>query len=449
MATQTSIESRTLSKIKWKIIPFCLLMYFINYIDRINIGFAALDMNTDLHISNAAFGFLSSVFFIGYFLLEVPSNMLLHRFGARRWMARICVSWGLVTLGMFFVQGYSHVLSLRVLLGIAEAGFFPGMIYYFTFWFPAKERAGIIGLFMLAVPVGNFTGAPLSTWIMDNIHWLGHSGWRWMFMLEGSAAVVVGIMALFVLTDSPAKAKWLTEEEKAWLIDRLHRENELKKSTASFTLRQTFSYIRVWQLAFIYMFVQITTQSVNYWMPIIVKSFSATFSNTSVGMLLMLPGIISLIIMPLWGRHSDKTKERKYHTALPMLLSGIGLALIAVSDNMHVRILGVVLNAVGNVAFYGPFWSLPSIYLTGQAAAIGVAIINSMSSLGGFIGNNIVGVLKDSSFGNSGVLAFQAGCCIVGFLLTLSLKLRDDALYDDTADSVDPVKTNASSVHSK
>ena len=340
-------------------------------------------------------------------------------------------------------------ISLRVLLGIAEAGFFPGMIYYFTFWFPAKERAGIIGLFMLAVPVGNFTGAPLSTWIMDNIHWLGHSGWRWMFMLEGSAAVVVGIMALFVLTDSPAKAKWLTEEEKAWLIDRLHRENELKKSTASFTLRQTFSYIRVWQLAFIYMFVQITTQSVNYWMPIIVKSFSATFSNTSVGMLLMLPGIISLIIMPLWGRHSDKTKERKYHTALPMLLSGIGLALIAVSDNMHVRILGVVLNAVGNVAFYGPFWSLPSIYLTGQAAAIGVAIINSMSSLGGFIGNNIVGVLKDSSFGNSGVLAFQAGCCIVGFLLTLSLKLRDDALYDDTADSVDPVKTNASSVHSK
>jgi ACS family tartrate transporter-like MFS transporter len=403
-------------------------MYIVNYIDRINIGFAALDMNKELQITNAAFGFLSSVFFIGYFLLEVPSNMLLHRYGARKWMARICTSWGLVTMGMFFVQGYTHVLTLRSLLGIAEAGFFPGMIYYFTYWFPAKERAGIIGFFMLAVPFGNFIGAPLSTLIMDHIHWLGQSGWRWMFMIEGASAVIIGVMAFFYLVDTPSKAKWLDDDEKAWLIGQLEKENELKKETASLSLKQIFSFRKVWQLGAIYMMIQITTQTVNYWMPVIVKGFSTSFSNTSVGLILMLPGIVSLIVMPFWGMHSDKHKERKYHASLPMLLSGLGLSMIAISDNMYIKICGLIFNAIGNVAFYGPFWSLPSIYLTGHAAAVGVAIINSLSSLGGFIGNNIVGVIKDTSLGGNGVLAFQALCCVIAFAITMSLNLKDKAM---------------------
>jgi len=430
MSDDTSVGARVLRKVKWKIIPFCLTMYIVNYIDRINIGFAALDMNKELQITNAAFGFLSSVFFIGYFLLEVPSNMMLHKFGARKWMARICISWGLVTMGMYFVHDYAHVLTLRILLGIAEAGFFPGMIYYFTFWFPSKERAGIIGLFMLAVPFGNFIGAPISTLIMDNVHWLDQSGWRWMFMLEGASAVLIGLTAFIYLVDTPRAAKWLTDDEKDWLVNKLEKENSLKKETASFSLKQTFAYKKVWQLGLIYMFIQITTQSVNYWMPVIVKSFSTSLSNTAVGLILMLPGIISLIIMPFWGMHSDKKKERKYHAALPMLLSGFGLSIIAVSDNMTLRIIGLILNAIGNVAFYGPFWSLPSIYLTGQAAAIGVAIINSLSSLGGFLGNNIVGVIKDTSLGSAGVLAFQALCCVLAFLITISLDLKDRAMTE-------------------
>ena len=430
------IGKETLSKIKWRILPFCFLLYVINYIDRINLGFAAMDMNSDLQISSAAFGFLSSLFFVPYFFLEVPSNMLLHRFGAKKWMARIMITWGMVIIGMFFVQNYTHVATLRFLLGVAEAGFFPGMIYYFTYWFPARERAGIIGFFMMAVPFGNFLGAPVSTWIMDNVHWLGYAGWRWMFMMEGVPAVIIGILVLFLLADKPQDVKWLSAEEKNWLINQLDKENELKKETASFSLKQIFSYRRVWLLGIIYMSIQITTQSANYWMPTIVKEFSSSFSNTTVGMIMMLPGIISLIFMPFWGLHSDKTRERKYHAAIPMLLSGIGMVMIATSSNMYIRIFGVIINAVGNVAFYGPFWSLPTIYLTGQAAAVGVAIINSMSSLGGFLGNNIIGFIKGTSYGSGGVLFFQAACCIVAFLVTMSLDLKDKALTDNnTMDS--------------
>jgi len=405
------------------------MLYVLNYIDRINLGFAAMDMNIDLQITNVAFGFLSSLFFVPYFLLEVPSNMCLHKFGARKWMARIMITWGMVIVGMFFVQNYYHVAILRFLLGCAEAGFFPGMIYYFTYWFPAKQRASIIGFFMMAVPFGNFLGAPLSTWIMDNVHWLGYAGWRWMFMFEGIPAILAGIVTLLYLADNPLKVSWLTQQQKDWLAGELKKENELKKETASFTLRQIFTFKRVWVLGIIYMSIQITTQSANYWMPIIVKGFSSSFSNTTVGLIMMLPGIVSLIVMPFWGMHSDKTKERKLHTALPMLLSGFGLILIAVADNMYIKIGGLVLNAIGNVAFYGPFWSLPSIYLTGAAAAVGVAIINSLSSLGGFLGNNIIGIIK-GEYGSTGVLCFQATCCVIAFLLTMSLDLHDDALLN-------------------
>ncbi|MDR3438314.1 MFS transporter [Telmatospirillum sp.] len=430
MKNLTDIEIRTMRKIKWKIIPFCLALYIINYMDRICIGFGALDMNGELGISNTAFGLLSSVFFIGYFLLEVPSNMCMHKFGARKWMARIIISWGLVTMGMFFAQNYSHVLTLRIFLGIAEAGFFPGMIYYFTYWFPAKDRASIIGLFMLAVPFGNFIAAPVSTLIMDNIHWFNQSGWRWMFMIEGSLAVILGILALFMLIDAPAKAKWLDEDERKWLTAKLAKEDEFKKDTASFTLKQIFSYAKIWQLGLIYFCIQTTTQSVNYWMPTIVKSFSTGWSNSTVGAVLMLPGIISLIVMPFWGMHSDKRRERKWHAAIPMIMSSVGLMMIALFDSIPLRLTGVVLNAVGNVAFYGPFWALPSIYLSGRAAAVGLAIINSLSSAGGFVGNGIIGVIKDTSAGTFGVLSFQAVCCLVAFLVTISLNLKDKALSD-------------------
>jgi ACS family tartrate transporter-like MFS transporter len=417
MDSEVALEKSTISKVKWKVIPFCLILYLINYIDRICIGFGALDMNKELGISATAYGFLSSAFFIGYFVLEVPSNMCLHRFGARRWMARIIISWGLVTMAMFFAQSYTHVLGLRVLLGIAEAGFFPGMIYFFTYWFPAKERASIIGFFMLAVPFGNFMAAPVSTLIMDNIHWLGH-------------AVVLGVMALFLLVDKPMDAKWLSPEQKAWLVKKLSDEDEFKKETAGFSLMQIFTFPRIWALGLVYFSVQVTTQSVNYFMPMIVKGFSTEWSNTTVGTVLMLPGFISLICMPFWGMHSDKKRERKWHTALPILLSVVGLLMIAYTDSVPLRLTGVILNAIGNVAFYGPFWALPSIYLTGRAAAIGVAIINSLSSAGGFVGNSVAGVIKDSSAGTAGVLTFQAGMCLLAVIITLSLNLKDRALGD-------------------
>lgn len=421
-------EASVIKKVKYKIIPFCLLLYIINYIDRINIGFAALEMNQDLGLTQATYGFLTSAFFIGYFFLEVPSNMLLHRFGARKWMARIIVTWGLVTMAMFYAGNSTHVLVIRILLGIAEAGFFPGMIYYFTQWFPARERAGIIGLFMLAVPFGNFLAAPISTLIIDNIHWFGHAGWRWMFMLEGGAAVVLGIMAFFYLVDSPEKASWLSGEEKTLLITKLRKEEELKQDTTKMSLKQIFMYSRIWQLGFIYMTFQIASQCAIFWMPTIVKGFSATFSNTTVGFILMVPGLISFIVMPFWGMHSDKTRERKLHTAIPMFCSVVGLSLIAFCDDFYVRCFGLILNGVGNVAYYGPFWSLPSIYLAGFASAVGVAIINSLSSLGGFLGNSIIGVIISSSYGVTGALMFMACCGLLAFSLTMCLKIKDKAL---------------------
>ena len=426
------LEKRTISKVKWRLLPFCLLLYIINGIDRNNLGFAAMEMNTALEISSVAFGMLSSAFFVSYFLFEVPSNIAMHRIGARIWMARIMVSWGLVTIGMFFVQNFTHVFTLRFLLGAAEAGFFPGMIYYFTYWFPAKERASITAIFMLSAPIGTLLGAPVATWIMDNIHWLDHPGWRWLFIIEGVPAIFFGVITYFYLTNKVEDAKWLTPEERTWLSGVMAREAKLKEESAHLSLSQVFAHRRVWRLAFIYMTIQVTTQTVAFWMPSFVKEFSQAFSNSDVGLIMMGPGILGAIGMLYWGRHSDKSKERVYHTAIPMLVSGLGMVMIATSGNVYLKILGLTLNGIGNVCFYGPFWSLPTVFLTSEAAAVGVAIINSCSSFGGFAGSNIIGLIKSSSLGTNGVLYFQAACCVIAFLLTITLRVKDTALTGES-----------------
>jgi len=421
----SAIEKSTISKINWHILPLCVILYIINVIDRGNIGFAALDMNKALNISAAAFGSLTSMFFVGYFFCEVPSNMFMHRVGARVWMARIMFTWGLVTCGMFFAQSFLHVSILRILLGICEAGFFPGMIYYFTFWFPTRYRASITAIFFLAAPISGIIGAPAATLIMDNVHWFGHDGWRWVFMIEGLLAVIGGIVTFIFLKNKPHDVKWLTDEEKEWVTNEIAAEDAQKKETAHFTIGKVFAYGKVWRLAFIYMFIQISTQTYQFWMPTLVKGFSTAFSNTTVGYIMMLPPILGAITMLYWGKHSDKTGERVVHTAVPMIVFAISMAMVALAPSIPLKLVGLALTGFGNFAFYGTYWTIPTVYLTGEAAAIGVAIINSMSSFGGFSGNLIVGQLKASSLGNNGVFAFQILCAAIAFGLTITLKVKN------------------------
>jgi Sugar phosphate permease len=432
MEALASVGAQTLSKVKWRLLPFCLLLYIFNNVDRMNIGFAALEMNHDLNITSLAFGTLTSAFFISYLVFAVPSNLILHRIGANRWLSSIIVGWGLVTMGTFFVQELWQMLILRFLLGVFEAGFFPGMIYYFSYWFPARERASATAIFMLSAPIAMFIGAPLATLIMDNIHWFNSAGWRWLFVLEGLPAALLGIVAYFRLTSKPDKALWLSREERGWLTGELAKEAQLKTATAKMSVGQVFMERKVWLLGIIYMTFNTVGLTINFWMPSFVKEFSQVFSNSDVGLMMMLPGIFGILLMPLWGRHSDKSGERKWHTALPMMVTAAGLVMIAVSSNVIVKIVGLTLAGVGTFIYFGPFWSLPGIFLSDKAAAVGVAVINAASSLGAFFGNIAIGYIKGSAYGTVGVLFFQIALCILPFFMTISMRLRDAALLNGT-----------------
>ncbi|MFS0784445.1 MFS transporter [Bacillus sp. 1P06AnD] len=438
---QSKIEKRAINKMTWRLMPFCIFLYIVNIIDRGNLGFTALDMNAALGIEAAAFGLLTSIFFIGYFFLEVPSNMAMHRFGAKLWIGRIMITWGLVTCGVFFAQSFTHVAILRFLLGVCEAGFFPGMIYYFTFWFPMRYRARITSIFFIAGPIAAAIGAPISTLIMDHVSWLGQDGWRWVYMLEGIAAVVGGIFCFIYLTDKPQDAKWLTQEEKDWVVNEIAAEDAMKTETAHFTLGKVFKYGKVWRLAFIYMFIQITTQALSFWSPTLVKEFSAAFSNTTVGFIMMLPPIVGLIAMLYWGKHSDQKGERVKHTALPMIVFVLALGLM-MAPGIPMKLIGLTLTGVASYSFYGPYWAIPTIYLSGEAAAIGVAIINSMSSFGGFAGNLAVGFIKESILGTTGVFVFLLLCALIAFFMTITLKMqKQEKLKEIKSDTEQPAES--------
>ncbi len=429
-----SLRQQTMRKIIWRLVPFTIMLYFINILDRVNIGYAALQMNKDLSIAPAAFGALAAAFFIGYFFFEIPSNMILEKVGSSKWISRIMISWGIVTSLVFFAQAYWHIYVLRLILGIMEAGFFPGIIFYFTLWFPAKERALVTSLFFVGANIGFIIGSPLASLIMVHVSWFGAAGWRWLFMIEGLLAVVIGIITWFYLTDKPKDAKWLTEKEKDWLTAKLESERS-KNKVENISIAKSFASIRVWHLAAIYFFFQIGSQAVQFWMPQIVKGFSATFGISFIGYILIIPPLVASIVMIFWGRHSDKSGERKYHSVGAIVLCVIGCLLAALSKNPVVRIAGMVLVQTGSGCFYGPFWSLPAVYLTGMGAAVGIAIINSCSSAAGFFTNMAVGSIT-GHWGANAALVFLAGSFLIGILLILMMRMRDVALEADTGKQV-------------
>jgi MFS transporter, ACS family, tartrate transporter len=364
-------------------------------------------------------------------VFEVPSNIILEKVGSRQWIARIMVTWGIVTCVVFFSQSFTHIYILRVLLGIMEAGFFPGIIFYFyfTLWFPAKERALATSLFFVGSQAGTLIGSPLATWIMDNVTWLGVSGWRWVFMVEGIPAIVLGIVTWFYVTNRPQEAKWLTQEEKDWIVGKLAAENRLNRSHNA-GIMAAFKSVRVWHLAAIYFFFQISSQAIGFWIPTITKGFASTFSNTTIGLILMAPPAFAMIGMTIWGRHSDRTGERKWRIIIPILASVMGLGIALVSDNVALKIIGIILAAGASPMVYGTFWSLPARYIQGATADVGIAIINSCSSAAGFVGNTALGAVT-GAFGSGGSLVFLGISFLVAIVLTLAMNMRDVALATD------------------
>ncbi|KAB2328341.1 MFS transporter [Cytobacillus depressus] len=417
-----SIGERTSRKVFWRVIPFIFLLYIVAFLDRVNLGYAALDMNKDLAIASSTFGLVSGIFFFGYFLFEVPSNIVLHRVGARKWIARIILSWGLVVILTAWVQNTTHLYILRFLLGVAEAGFFPGVILYITYWFRAKDQAKAVALFMTALAASNIIGAPLSTWIMDNIQWAGMQGWRWMFILEGIPAVVLGIVTYFYLTDRPEEAKWLSTEEKTWLIEEIKRENEEKAGIKRYTTREVLANPRVWRLSFIYFSLVIGLYGIGFWMPTIVKSLSSTLSNTQVGLITMLPYIAGGIFMIWWAKRSDRTGERKWHTGLPPILGAIGLIGAGMTTNPYLSVFMMCIAVIGIYSFFGPFWALPALFLAEASAAVGIALINSIGNLGGFVGPYLLGYLNEVTGEMKFGLFFLSLCLVITSLLVLTTR---------------------------
>jgi ACS family tartrate transporter-like MFS transporter len=423
MEQTETLGDRTIRKVRWRILPWIFFLYVIAYLDRVNIGFAALDMNKDLGITAAAFGFFSGVFFIGYALFEIPSNMLLHRYGARKWMARIMVTWGIISGLTMFVQNANQITILRVLLGICEAGFVPGMIYYMTTWFPEKSKAKAISIFYVAVPFSSLIGAPISTWIMSNVQLLDLPGWRWVFMVEAIPAVIAGIITFYYLTDKPAEAKWLAPDERNWLEAELRNEelaNQEKTKVKNVSVGQVFKMRIMWQFAFIYFFSMSGGIAITFWLPQIIKGLSAGMSNMTVGLLAMIPYFLAAVAMWLNGIHSDKTGERRLHAGVPLLLQVIPLLYLIVATEPISKFVAITWLVIGSFITIGPYWAMPVKYLSGAALAVGTAFMVSICNVSGFTGNYIVGFLQ-GSFGTSAVFTYFLVAYLLAGLLTIAV----------------------------
>jgi ACS family tartrate transporter-like MFS transporter len=414
MIAPADIEARTIRKLKLRILPFIWLLYIIAFVDRINIGFAALTMNRELAISSEQFGLLTGIFFIGYFFFEIPSNLLLHRIGARVWIARILVTWGVVAVITGFVRTLHELYLVRFLLGLAEAGFAPGMLLYLTYWFRQREQAQAVGLYLSGMPIATIVGAPLSGLVLDHIHWLGLSSWRWLLVLEGIPAIVCGFLTYFLLPGRPEEAKFLTSPEKQWLQTELAREQKKKTEEHQFSALQALMSGRVWHLVAIYFGMLVGLYSLNFWAPQYVKSLSTGFSNTLIGFLLMVPSLVGVAAMVLISRSSDRTLERRYHVAIPAITGGVALLLLGAAHSPFFAVALLCFVAIGVYGFFGPFWALPSGFLTGFSAAAGLALINSAGNLAGFVGPYMIGALSRKThtlyacFGLAGIFMFVA-----------------------------------------
>jgi MFS transporter, ACS family, tartrate transporter len=410
----SSIEVRTIRKLRIRILPFVFLLFIAALLDRFNIGFAALTMNKDLAITSQQYGLVFGVFFFGYFIFEIPSNLLLHKIGARIWIARILLTWGIVATLTGFVQNVHQLYIVRFLLGLAEAGYFPGIALYLTYWFPQREQARALGILIAANPITNILGSPVSGLILDHVHWLGVSSWRWLLILEGIPAIVFGFLTYFLLPNRPEEATFLDADEKGWIRAELRREEQEKLEHRRYSALQALASGRVWYLILIYFGMMIGLYSLISWAPLLVKSLSSLYSNSAVGFLLPIPYLVGLAGIIFICRSSDRTAERRYHVAIPVLGGGTALMLLGAAHSVFLTVVLLSFVAIGVYGCMGPFWTLPSEFLTGFSAAAGIALINSVGNLGGLVGPYIIGAMATST-GN-----LYRGLALAGVFLFVS-----------------------------
>ncbi len=411
-----SLETRTYHKVDVRLLPFLFLCYILAYLDRVNVGFAKLQMLKDLSMSDAAFATGAGIFFIGYFFFEVPSNVLLKKFGARVWIARIMISWGVISACMIFVKGEWSFYAMRFLLGLAEAGFFPGVIFYLTLWYPSKLRASRTAWFVAAIAVSGVIGNPISGWIMDRLNGaMNLAGWQWLFLSEGIPSAIVGFWVIYYLDSSIEEAKWLTAEEKALLANHLIAEDKHK---TEHKLADAFTSGKVWVLCAIYFTLMIGLYGIAFWLPTIVKAFGIK-GYFGVGLITAIPYGVAVIGMIFLSLHSDKTGERRLHYVFNVIAGAIGLVLSGIFASNPV--LAIIFLSVGTLGVIGSmplFWPLPSAFLAGTAAAAGIGIVNSVGNLGGYFGPNIPIWAKHVSSDRSAALYIIAGILMIGAFLT-------------------------------
>lgn len=418
------IEKRTLRKIERRLIYFCMLLFILNYIDRINVGIAALQMNKDLGFGPTIYGAGAGIFFIGYFIFEIPSNLILERVGARIWLARIAITWGIISAASAWIYNETSFYIIRFLLGFAEAGLLPGIMLYFSYWFPQRERGKALALFMTGTAISNIIGAPLSAALLGLDGVFGFRGWQIMFVLEGIPSVIVGFAALYYLTDKPAQAKWLTAEEKTWLERVLAQEVAAKEAVSGrMTLRMGLTNPRILLIALLCFFLVSGNFGVVFWMPQIIKALG-DLSIMQVGVLTTIPYIAAVIAMVWWGHHSDRTGDRKWHLAIAALVGSAGLAASAVSPNPLLSFVALCVAAVGIWSMFGVFWAMPADLLSSTAAAGGFALINSIGTLGGFSGPFLIGFVRERTGTFTASLLLLAGFVLIAALISALLPQR-------------------------
>jgi MFS family permease len=441
VATDAEFEKATFDKVASHLVPFLFICYIVAFLDRVNVGFAKLQMAGDLHFSDAVYGFGAGIFFIGYFIFEVPSNIILERVGARLWIARIMITWGIISSAFMFTDdivwgplaGMFNCTDseftfyvLRFLLGACEAGFFPGIILYLTYWFPGSRRTKVIALFMTAIAISNVIGAPVSGAIMQYMQGMGGlRGWEWLFLLEGLPSVVIGALVFVFLPNGPTSAPWLNDKEKDFIVKQVTLDDEAKSQLGKgHSVMDAFKDYRVWCLALVYFSGVVCLYAINFWMPTIIQELGIDKKDIfKVGLLSMIPWGISAVFMVVWGAHSDRTGERRWHVAGSLLIGMAGLVCLALVGHSAIpSLIGLTLVASGILAFVATFWSLPTAFLSGTAAAAGIAFVNSVGNLGGHFGPDLIGRIRTLSGGSSEAAFWAlAAIAVVGAVITLVL----------------------------
>ena len=423
--TSTQLERTVIARLMWRLMPFLFLLYIVAYLDRINMSFAVLQMRGQLGLSERAIGRAGGVFFIGYFLFQLPSNLVLEKFGVRRWISALMVTWGVISCLMIFIRGPVSFYGMRFLLGAAEAGFFPGMILYMKRWFPAGARARAVAWFMTANPLAGVVGSPISGALLG-LHGAGLSGWQWMFLIEGMPAILFGAAVFWTLTDHPYQASWLDNDQKAWLLDKLESERQSATVGDGSLLKVLFG-ARIWLLSIVYFGVSTTMYGVTLWLPSVIKAFSG-LSYFWTGTIAVLPFLVTVVAMVLVGVRSDQTGERRWHTAIPAFTAAAGLTLAAYGTSTAIVVAGLCVGMAFAEGMCGPFWAMATSRMSGLSAAAGIAAINSLANLGGYFGPDIIGFFRTENGGfRGGLLAIATTVAISGIVALIVGRARTES----------------------